>query len=96
MLFMNTKYNVYIYVLFYSHCYTITIVLSIYTRGTPVIYTFPRGYVKHKMLRTTGIENRSLVPVGNRTVIRRSFSPQPGRHTHGCPAYEGRDNKTNK
>jgi hypothetical protein len=34
---------VYIYVLFYSHCYTITIVLSIYTRGTPVTYTFPGG-----------------------------------------------------
>jgi hypothetical protein len=31
------------YVLFYSHCYTITIVLSIYTRGTPVTYTLPGG-----------------------------------------------------
>jgi hypothetical protein len=31
---MNTKCNVYIYVLFYSRCYTITVVLSIYTRGT--------------------------------------------------------------
>jgi hypothetical protein len=32
-----------IYVLFYSHCYTIIIVLSIYTRGTPVTYSFPGG-----------------------------------------------------
>jgi hypothetical protein len=28
---------------FYSNCYTITIVLSNYTRGTPVTYTFPGG-----------------------------------------------------
>jgi hypothetical protein len=33
----------YIYVLFYSHCYTITIVFSIYTRGMPVTYTLSGG-----------------------------------------------------
>jgi hypothetical protein len=60
---MNTKFNVYIYiyVLFYSHCYTITSFIYEYLyKGYASYIYITREYVKHKRLRTTALENTTF------------------------------------